>query len=134
RPAPDWLTAQAFAHRGLHDSAAGVIENSLTAFDRAIAGGHGIELDVQLAADGAALVFHDDDLERLVGPKRPFSSLTSAEAAGLRLKGGSDHIPSLAETLERIAGRVPVLVEIKSSPRATGPLEAAVAHVLDHYH
>ena len=58
----DWLTARPVAHRGLHDAAAGVIENTSTAFNAAIAGNYAIECDLQITADGEAMVFHDDAL------------------------------------------------------------------------
>ena len=38
-PGLDWLTARPVAHRGLHDAAAGVIENTASAFAAAIEGG-----------------------------------------------------------------------------------------------
>ena len=63
--APDWLTARPVAHRGLHDRARGIIENMPSAFQAAIAGNFAIELDVQLTADGEAMVHHDDALGRL---------------------------------------------------------------------
>ena len=61
----DWLTARPIAHRGLHDAASGVIENTASAFRAAIAGGYGIECDLQISADGEAMVHHDDALGRL---------------------------------------------------------------------
>ena len=63
--APAWLTARPIAHRGLHDAAKGLAENSLGAAAAAIAGGFAIECDVQLSRDGEAMVFHDDNLRRL---------------------------------------------------------------------
>ena len=64
-PGLDWLTARPIAHRGLHDASAGVIENTASAFAAAIAGGYGIETDLQISADGEAMVHHDDALGRL---------------------------------------------------------------------
>ena len=64
-PGPPWLTARPIAHRGLHDAANGVIENTATAFSAAIAGGYGIETDLQISRDGEAMVYHDDALGRL---------------------------------------------------------------------
>ena len=61
----DWLTARPIAHRGLHDAAQGLIENTAGAVRAAIAAGYGIEVDVQLSADGEAMVHHDDVLGRL---------------------------------------------------------------------
>ena len=63
--APDWLTARPVAHRGLHDAARGIIENMPAAAQAAIAGNFSIECDIQLTADGEAMVHHDDALGRL---------------------------------------------------------------------
>src|SRR3979490_2975983 len=63
--APDWLTARPVAHRGLHDAARGVIENMPAAAQAAISGNFSIECDIQLTADGEAMVHHDDALGRL---------------------------------------------------------------------
>ena len=67
----DWLTAAPIAHRGLHDASCGRPENSLAAFRAAIAAGYGIELDVQMSLDGAAMVFHDYHLGRLTDQTGP---------------------------------------------------------------
>ena len=61
----DWLIARPVAHRGLHDAQKGVIENTSSAFAAAIAGGYGIECDLQVSADGDAMVHHDEVLGRL---------------------------------------------------------------------
>lgn len=114
KPSLDWLIARPIAHRGLHDLAAGVIENSLSAADAAIAGRYGIECDVQLSADGEAMVYHDFVLDRLTGESGPLNKRKAAELGAITLKGGSDPIPTLAALLDRIAGRVPLVIEIKS--------------------
>ena len=54
------------AHRGLHDAAKGIIENTVPAFEAAIARGYGIECDVRPAACATPMVFHDLTLERLI--------------------------------------------------------------------
>ena len=56
-----------YAHRGLYDKAAGIPENSLSAFSRAVAHGFGVELDVHLLRDGSLAVFHDSDIRRMTG-------------------------------------------------------------------
>ena len=61
----EWLIARPVAHRGLHDAAAGIIENTPSAFAAAIAADYAIECDIQISADGEAMVFHDQTLERL---------------------------------------------------------------------
>lgn len=115
--APDWLTARPVAHRGLHDAAVGRIENSLPAVEAALAHGFAVELDLQLAADGAVVVFHDDALDRLTAARGPVAARTAAELGRLSLAGSAATIPTLAEVLARVDGRVPLVLEIKSDWR-----------------
>ena len=129
---PAGLFAPPFAHRGLW-RVGGPPENSLSAFDAACKAGFGIELDVFLSADGEAVVFHDDNLERLTGMQARVWDLPIKGLAALPLQGGPDHIPTLVQTLDLVAGRAMVLVEIKASPAVGGPLEGRVAEVLDRY-
>lgn len=114
RPSLDWLVTRPIAHRGLHDAAAGLIENSLSAAEAAIAGGFGIECDVQLSADGEAMVFHDFVLDRLTGETGALVERKADALGGLLLKGSNDRIPTLDTFLDQIAGRVPLVIEIKS--------------------
>lgn len=110
-----WLTARPIAHRGLHDRAAGRPENTLAAARAASAGGFAIECDVQLSADGEAMVFHDPALGRLTGVGERVGE-TSAEALGrLTVAGSAERIPTLPAFLGAVAGAVPVIVEIKSA-------------------
>jgi glycerophosphoryl diester phosphodiesterase len=113
--APDWLTARPIAHRGLHDRKSGLIENSAAAAKAAIAGGFAIECDVQLTADGEAMVFHDFNLDRLTGQKGPLAGRTAAELGGIELTGSHDRVLTLAEFLALIDGRAPLVCEIKSA-------------------
>lgn len=129
---PGGLFAPRFAHRGLW-SPAGPPENSLSAFEAACAAGYGMELDVRLSADGEAMVFHDDALERMTGVDAPFAGLSAKELGALPLKGGPDCIPTLGETFARVASRGMILVEIKTGPGADGPLPARVAELIDAY-
>lgn len=130
----DWLTQQPFAHRGLHNKQQGVIENSRRAFAAAITQGYGIELDVQLSRDGQAMVFHDRGLKRLTGQPGKLQALTAKELAEINLSGSVDVIETLPAILALIGGKVPVLVEVKTTPREeAGKLEDAVATALDHY-
>jgi glycerophosphoryl diester phosphodiesterase len=109
-----WLIARPIAHRGLHDVAAGVIENSIPAAEAAIAGSFGIECDVQLSADGEAMVFHDFVLDRLTEKTGKVAELKADALAAITLKGSQARIPTLARFLDAIAGRVPLVIEIKS--------------------
>ena len=131
--APFWLTATPIAHRGLHDRASGVIENTISAARAAIEKGFAIECDVQLSSDGEVFVFHDDALERLTNASGDFKIFSKTEIGSLSLKGTSDHIPTLSEFLDVIAGRVPLICEIKS--RFDGSIAAVqrVAEVIASY-
>ena len=111
---PDWLVARPIAHRGLHDAASGRMENSLGAARAAIAGGFAIECDVQLTADGEAVVFHDDTLDRLTDARGPIRERGLEELRRIPLHGAGEAIPTLSELLALIAGAVPLVCEIKS--------------------
>jgi glycerophosphoryl diester phosphodiesterase len=109
-----WLTARPIAHRGLHDMAAGIVENTASAFHAAIAGNYGIETDLQISADGEAMVHHDDALGRLTEGSERLAALSAAQIKGVRFKTGSDRILALGELLELVGGRAPLLLELKS--------------------
>lgn len=106
------------AHRGLHDRSRGVIENSRSAFEAAIAAHFDIECDVQLSRDGVPMVFHDDDLERLTGLKGPVGSLSAAELGATALLGSADgNAPQqLSDMLDQVAGRTLLQIELKHQP------------------
>jgi glycerophosphoryl diester phosphodiesterase len=108
------LIALPFAHRGLHGP--GIIENSRAAFAAAIAAGHGIELDVQPSAEGTAFVFHDDRLDRLADASGPVAEQPESALRAVRLRDSEETITPLSEVLQLIAGRAPLLVEVKSQP------------------
>ena len=101
------------AHRGLFDNAAAYPENTLPAFDRAVRAGYGIELDVHLSKDGHPVVVHDDRLARLCGQDVAVVDLTGEELRRLRVCGSAETIPLLGEVLDLVAGRVPLIIEIK---------------------
>lgn len=114
RSAPAWLTRWEYAHRGLHG--AGRPENSLAAAEAAIAAGMGIECDIQRSHDGEAMVFHDWELDRLTDGAGGTGE-HSAEALGcLSLRENAEPVPTLQALLDLIAGRAPLLAEIKSKP------------------
>lgn len=125
------------AHRALHDAADGRPENSRAAIRAAIAAGYGIELDLQLSADGQAMVFHDYDLGRLTDAAGPLRLREAKELAAITLKNGDEGIPTLSEVLKIVAGQAPLLLEIKDQDGAmgedVGPLERAVADALNGY-
>lgn len=125
------------AHRALHDIAHGRPENSRAAVLAAVRHGFGIEVDVQLSADGVAMVFHDYGLERLTHATGPVRQKTAQDLSGIALRGADEGVPTLAEILALVDGAVPVLIEIKDQdggmgPRI-GPLEDATARAVQVY-
>ncbi|BEU99055.1 glycerophosphodiester phosphodiesterase family protein [Novosphingobium olei] len=129
-----WLRGWTYAHRGLHG--AGVPENSPSAFALAAERGLGIECDVQRSGDGLAVVFHDFDLDRLTGQQGRVVDHSAAQLQTFALTGSQhgDCIPGLRQMLDLVAGRVPVLIEIKSRREMhVIPLCLAVRRTLEGY-
>jgi glycerophosphoryl diester phosphodiesterase len=124
-----------YAHRGLHAAKRGIVENTEPAFAAAIAKGYGIECDLRPAAGGLPIVFHDDTLNRLIDGRGPVAALTAHDLKRLRYRDGDTRIATFAELLEQVAGRVPLLVEIKSE---WDPPDAAflkrICKLADAYH
>jgi glycerophosphoryl diester phosphodiesterase len=125
------LGAVPFAHRGLHGAA--LVENSGGAIAAAVAAGYGVELDVQLSRDGEAMVFHDYELDRLTVGRGPVAARTASELQGFRFNTVVETMPRLAEALAVIAGRTPLLIEVKSPERRVARLCAAVARAVEGY-
>jgi glycerophosphoryl diester phosphodiesterase len=125
------LIAKPFAHRGLHG--AGAPENSRAAFEAAIEARHGIELDVQASGDGQAMVFHDEELGRLAEDEGFLRGRGAAELKRIRLRDCDETIPTLPQILALIAGRAPLLIEVKAPGREVGAVASAVADALDDY-
>lgn len=134
---PDSFLKLPIAHRGYHNADAGIIENSRAAFVAAIDAGYAIELDVQLSADGHAVVFHDYEMSRLTDVSGAIHTRNRDEIIQITLSGSTETIPTLPEILTLIAGRVPVLIETKDQDGAmgpdVGPLEQSVADALVGY-
>ena len=131
------LFPRPIAHRGLHDRANGVIENSAAAFEAAISGNFAIECDLQLTSDGVPVVFHDDELERLTGKSGPVSAISSAELTTTPLLGSAaGNCPQrLTDFLAQIAGRTLLQIELKFQRDVAGTqlLARATAELLKSY-
>lgn len=134
---PAGLRRLPVAHRALHDRAAGRIENSPAAVVAAVTAGYAIEIDLQLSRDGVAMVFHDDELDRLTAERGLVRDRTAPQLQAIGLSGGPDRIPTFAQVLALVAGRVPLLVELKDQSLrmagTDGRLEAAAAADLAGY-
>ena len=131
--APDWLTARPVAHRGLHDSARGIIENMPAAIKAAIEADFSIEVDLQLTADGEAMVHHDDALGRLNEGSGPLLGMTSEKLKAVKFKDTSERMMSLGDLCALVQGRVPLVVEVKSHFDGDRKLVARMAEVLSSY-
>lgn len=109
-----WLVERPIAHRGLHNALRAVVENTQSAFAHAIRNGYAIECDIQLSGDGEAIVFHDDTVDRLTEARGDVRSYSSRQLKAIRFKQTSDRMQTLGELLDQVAGRVPLVVELKS--------------------
>ena len=127
-----WLVARPIAHRGLHNRKT-IIENTESAFAAAIKGNYAIECDVQLSADGEAMIFHDDDLDRLTEVKGPVNALTAKELKRVKLKSTTDRMQTLAELLEQVDGRSTLVLELKSLWDDNDALAKRAVEVLQGY-
>ena len=131
--APDWLTARPVAHRGLHDAARGVIENMPAAAQAAVEGNFAIECDIQLTADGEAMVHHDDALGRLTEGSGALLGKTAAELKAVTFKNTPERMMSLGDLCALVAGRVPLVIEVKSHFDGDRKLVSRMAQVLAGY-
>ena len=131
--ASDWLTARPIAHRGLHDAANGIIENTPSAVAAAVAGRYGIEVDLQLTRDGEAVVHHDDALGRLTEGSGALAALTVAELKRIPFRATADRMITLGELLDVVGGRVTLVLELKSRFDRDIRLVAHLAQVLAGY-
>ena len=131
--APDWLTARPVAHRGLHDVARGIIENMPAAAQAALNANFAIECDIQLTADGEAMVHHDDALGRLTEGSGALLGKTAAELKAVRFKNTDERMMTLGDLCALVAGRVPLVIEVKSHFDGDRRLVKRMAEVLATY-
>ncbi len=109
-----WLTEAPIAHRGLHDASAGIVENTAGAFAAAMARNYAIECDLHLAGDGGVVIFHDRLLDRLTTATGPLLGKTVPELKRVQFRQSSERMQTLAELLEQVNGKVPIIIELKS--------------------
>jgi glycerophosphoryl diester phosphodiesterase len=100
-----WLVEKPIAHRGLQAVSKGIVENCESAFAAAIKYGYAIECDIELTKDGEAVVFHDDEIDRLMEGSGKVKTLTTTELKQKQYRQGKDKIQTLDELLEQVDGR-----------------------------
>lgn len=132
RDALDWLR-RPIAHRGLHDEASGIVENSASAVEAAMAKGYAVEVDLQCAAHGAPIVFHDRTLDRLTAERGAVADRDADALCGIPLRNSKDCILSLDRLLGIVDGRVPLLIEVKSTWSDDRTYERNIAEALRAY-
>jgi glycerophosphoryl diester phosphodiesterase len=129
----DWLVAKPIAHRGLHDRDQGIIENTASAFSAAIHGGYAIECDLQISADGEAMVFHDKHLGRLTPVEGAVKNFSVRELKQMPIVGSTDRMQTLNELLDQVGGKVPLLIELKTHWNHDIELVQRTLKVLESY-
>ena len=128
-----WLTARPIAHRGLHDPAQGIIENTPSAAAAAVAGRYGIEADLQISADGEAVVHHDDTLGRLTDGSGALRDMSAAALRRVPFRATADRMMTLGELCDLVGARATVVLEIKGRFDRDARLIARVVEVLASY-
>src|SRR5947207_8782787 len=131
--APDWLTARPVAHRGMHNRSRGNIENMPAAIAAAVEANFSIEVDLQITADGEAMVHHDDQLGRLTEGAGALSGQTAAALKQVVFRDTPERMMSLGDLCAQVNGRVPLVIEIKSHFDGDRRLVARLAEVLAGY-
>ncbi len=121
-----------YAHRGLHQKDKAIPENSMMAFAKAAEAGYGIELDINLTADGKVVVFHDDNLLRVCEVDKLITQCLSTELADFRLENTEQTIPLFVDVLKLVDGQVPLIVELKNT-KDWQQLCVKAAELLDDY-
>lgn len=129
----DFLIRTPIAHRGLHDRESGIVENTRGAFAAALARGYAIECDLQITAEGEAVVFHDEHLDRLTEASGWVKDQTAPQMAQLVIRGSGDRVQTLRELLEQVNGAVPLVIELKSHWNSDDRLVRRALAVLERY-
>jgi glycerophosphoryl diester phosphodiesterase len=108
------MFSRPISHRGFH-KINGELENTTGAFKAAITHNYAIECDIQLTADGEAVVFHDFTTDRLMNEAGAVNTKTTRELQAMSYKASKDKMLTLAELLTLVHGKVPLVIEIKSA-------------------
>ncbi len=127
----NFLLQKPIAHRGLHNGV-DIIENTISAFEKAIKNNYPIELDVQLTLDKKVVAFHDVNTTRLTGKNFTINRTVLKDLKNLRIKNSDEQIPTFEEVIRLVDGTVPLLIEIKNE-KLPGDLEKEVLRLLKEY-
>lgn len=128
-----WLIARPIAHRGLHNSGRGIIENTASAVRAAVEGRYSIEVDLQITSDGEAMVYHDDRLGRLTEGDEALAAMTAEDLKRVRFKTTSDRMLTLGELCDLVRGQATLVLELKSTFNGDHRVASRTADVLKSY-
>jgi glycerophosphoryl diester phosphodiesterase len=128
-----WLIARPIAHRGLHDTDRGIIENTASAVRAAVERHYGIEVDLQITSDGEAMVYHDDRLGRLTEGDERLAAMTAADLKRVRFKATSDRMLTLGELCDLVGGQATLVLELKSAFNGDHRIALRTVDVLKSY-
>jgi glycerophosphoryl diester phosphodiesterase len=128
-----WLVNRPVAHRGLHNKAKEIFENTSLAFAAAIKNNYAIECDLQISADGEAMVFHDEKLDRLTAEKGLLRERPAKQLQKLTIGRSQDRMQILAEMLEQVNEKVTLIIELKSHWDGDTALALRALRVLESY-
>src|SRR3981189_2722948 len=104
-----------------------------SAAQAAVAGNFAIECDIQLSSDGEAMVHHDNALGRLTEGSGALLGKTAAELKAVRFKNTRERMMTLGDLCSLVAGRVPLVIEVKSHFDGDRRLVKRMAEVLSSY-
>lgn len=127
------LKGAKIAHRGLFDNDGGIPENSMSAFELAVANGYGIETDIRLTKDGELVIHHDDSLKRLCGEDKKVFDLTLEQIREYSLLNTDEKIPTFKEFLRLVDGKVPLIIEFKADSLKCPTLCEKAEEILKDY-
>ena len=128
----DWLK-RPIAHRGLHCSAQGIIENTVSAVRAAMDEDFAIEVDLRPARCGTPMVFHDASLERLTEAEGKVRDRLATELTTLKFTDTFDPMMTLSDLLKLVDSKVPLVLEIKSDWSKQGDFERRIVADLADY-
>ena len=129
----DWLIARPIAHRGLHDASASIIENTQSAIQTAVAAGYAVEVDLQVTADGDAVVHHDPVLGRVADGRGRIDALTVAELKRVPFRATADRMLTIGDLCDLLGGRATLVLELKSHFDRDPRLVSRIGEVLAAY-
>lgn len=125
-----WFCKYKLAHRGLHNEF--FPENSLGAFENACTYKFAIELDVRILKDGTPVIFHDRNTKRMCGIDALINDINAEDLANYKLNNSKYSIPTLREVLDLVAGRTPIMIELKPVNRKE-KIEEKVYSIIKDY-